>query len=193
MDALKAAHAILSSLWDHNAVLRTTGTHELVGAPFLLLTGVDGGGFIAVPGQCRLSLIRKLRPGEDMDDAKRALEEAIHRPVLHNDIKVSIDYPAGRDHAVGGLPFETDPGEANVRRLIRSIHAVAPERGQVEGAPFWSEASFLTARGIPTVYFAPGDIRICHTFEERVPIQEYRESILALALFLAGEGRNETT
>ena len=34
--------------------------------------------------------------------------------------------------------------------------------------------------GVPTVYCAPGDIRICHTLEERVPIDEYRSGILGL-------------
>jgi acetylornithine deacetylase len=39
---------------------------------------------------------------------------------------------------------------------------------------------------VPTVYYAPGDIRICHTLEERVSIDEYRRGILGLAAFLAG-------
>jgi acetylornithine deacetylase len=193
VDALKAVHAILSALWRHDEVIRQKGGHELVGSSFLLVTGIEGGGFIAVPGSCRFSLIRKLRPGEDLDEARHAMEAAIRETRLHPDIQIMINYPAGRDHPVGGVPFETDTSEPKVRRLLDCIRAVTPERGIVEGAPFWSEASFLTARGIPAVYFAPGDIRICHTFEEHVPIQEYREGILALALFLAGEGRNETT
>jgi acetylornithine deacetylase len=188
VDALKAAHAILSALWDHDQTIRRAGDHPLVGGSFLLVTGIEGGGFIAVPEGCRVSLIRKLRPGENLDEARLAMEAAIHGAALHPDIRIEIRYPAGRDHPVGGIPFETLPDEPELRRLIGCIQAVAPGRGAIEGAPFWSEASFLTARGIPAVYFAPGDIRICHTFEERVPIREYREGILALALFLAGEG-----
>jgi acetylornithine deacetylase len=189
IDALKAAHAILSALWAHDEAIRRTGDHPLVGGSFLLATGIEGGGFIAVPETCRISLIRKLRPGEDLDEARLAMEAAIHGAALHPDIRIEIRYPAGRDHPVGGIPFETLPDEPELRRLVGCIQAVAPRRGAIEGAPFWSEASFLTARGIPAVYFAPGDIRICHTFEEQVPIQEYREGILALALFLAGAGR----
>jgi acetylornithine deacetylase len=188
VDALKAAHAILSALWDHDQTIRRAGDHPLVGGSFLLVTGIEGGGFIAVPEGCRVSLIRKLRPGENLDEARLAMEAAIHGAALHPDIRIEIRYPAGRDHPGGGIPFETLPDEPELRRLIGCIQAVAPGRGAIEGAPFWSEASFLTARGIPAVYFAPGDIRICHTFEERVQIREYREGILALALFLAGEG-----
>ena len=43
----------------------------------------------------------------------------------------------------------------------------------------------MTAFGIPVVYFAPGDISICHTLEERVPIDEYLTGIAALAEFIA--------
>jgi acetylornithine deacetylase len=43
----------------------------------------------------------------------------------------------------------------------------------------------LTALGIPAVYFAPGDIGICHTLEERVPVDEYLAGIAALAEFMA--------
>lgn len=190
VDALKAAHTLLAALWGHDEAIRQQGRHELVGSPFLLVTGIEGGGFIAVPGDCRFSLIRKLRPGEELDGAKHDLEAAMRAASLHPDIQVAIHYPAGRDHPIGGMPFETDRNEPELRRLIDCVRAVTPDRGQIEGAPFWSEASFLTARGIPAVYFAPGDIRICHTFEERVPVQEYREGILALALFLTGEGGN---
>ena len=72
-----------------------------------------------------------------------------------------------------------------VAELVRCANAVRPDRGRVEGAPFWSEASFLVSRGIPAVYFAPGDIRICHSLEERVPVDEYIDGIAILAEFIA--------
>ena len=187
VDALKAAHAILASLWEHDADIRAAGVHDLVGPSFLLVTGIEAGGFVAVPSSCRFSLIRKLRPGETLDQAKVGLEAVIHGVAVPADAQVEIAYPAGRDHPIGGFPFETDPGLSDICRLIACIHEVVPLRGRVQGAPFWSEGSFLATRGIPTVYFAPGDIRICHTFEERVPIDEYCHGIIALALFLAGE------
>jgi acetylornithine deacetylase/succinyl-diaminopimelate desuccinylase-like protein len=59
------------------------------------------------------------------------------------------------------------------------------DRGRIAGAPFWSEASFLTSLGIPTVYFAPGDISICHTLEERVPVDEFIAGVAAMSEFIA--------
>jgi acetylornithine deacetylase len=186
VDALKAAHGVLSALWAHSAALEAGPSHPLIGRSFLLVTGIEGGGYIAVPGECRLSLIRKLRPGESLDEACAALETAIRSAPADPAVTIAIAYPAGRDHEIGGTPTEVDPASPHVRRLMACAGVSAPQRGRAAGAPFWSEAPFLTKLGIPTVYHAPGDIRICHTLEERVPIDEYRRGILGLAAFLAG-------
>jgi acetylornithine deacetylase len=71
-------------------------------------------------------------------------------------------------------------------RLVSAIRAIRPDRGNVEAAPYWSELPFFAALGIPGVYFAPGYIRICHTPEENVALQDYYYGLLALAVFLAG-------
>ena len=106
--------------------------------------------------------------------------------VADPDIGLAFAYPAGRDHAVGGTPTEIDPQHEAVALLAaRRYGRHRPDRGRIAGAPFWSEAPFLTALGIPAVYFAPGDIRICHTLEERVPVEEYLDGIVALAEFIA--------
>jgi acetylornithine deacetylase/succinyl-diaminopimelate desuccinylase-like protein len=186
VDALKAAHRVLAALWAHSAELEAGPSHPLIGRSFLLVTGIEGGGYIAVPGACRLSLIRKLRPGESLDDARAALEVSIRAAPVDAGIAVAIAYPAGRDHEIGGTPTEVDPASPHARRLMACAAAAAPHRGNPTGAPFWSEAPFLTRLGVPTVYYAPGDIRICHTLEERVPIDQYRRGILGLAAFLAG-------
>jgi acetylornithine deacetylase len=184
-DALKATNAILSALWAHSDALAAEGDHRLVGRSFLVVTGIEGGGLIAVPERCRISLIRKLRPGEDLGDARDRLEAVVRGAIAIPDVSVVFAYPAGRDHAVGGTATEVDPGLAPVVQLADTARAVRPDRGRIAGAPFWSEASFLVARGVPTVYLAPGDIRICHSLEERVPVGEYLDGIAILADFIA--------
>jgi acetylornithine deacetylase len=189
IDAVKAAHKVLQGLWDHSRALELSGRHPLVGRAFLLVTAISGGGYIAVPGECRLNLIRALRPGEDLDEARIAMELAIDKALEGMGVSAAIDYPAGRNHPIGGTPCETDPTFSEIQRLSVCVKAFAPGRGAISGAPFWSEAPFLNTRlGIPTIYCAPGDIRICHTLEERVSIDEYRQGILAFAALLAGGG-----
>ena len=101
-------------------------------------------------------------------------------------IELEFFYPAPRDHSIGGQPFESRLDEARLGCLISAVRAVRPERGNIEAAPYWSELPVLSALGVPGVYFAPGDIRICHTTEENVSLQDYYDSIVALAAFLAG-------
>ncbi|WP_240230583.1 M20 family metallopeptidase [Devosia lacusdianchii] len=185
-DALKASHAIMSALWAHSDQVASRAEHALIGRGFLLITTLTGGGFIAVPEACTLSLIRKLLPGESLDAAAAELETVIRGAVADPAISVSINYPAGRDHPLGGTAAEVDTGHPAVAELSTAVAAAMPGRGALEGAPFWSESPFLVNRlGIPTVYCAPGDIRNCHTFEERVSVEEYLAGIVAFASFIA--------
>ncbi|MEV8630949.1 M20/M25/M40 family metallo-hydrolase [Streptosporangium sp. NPDC051023] len=186
VDALRAAHEMLSALWAHTAELELRAEHELVGRPFLLVTGITGGGYIAVPGECRIDLIRKLLPGESLDEARAELDAVVAAAVTDERVKTTIAYTAPRDHSVGGTPNETDPAISGVVRLQDAVRRVRPDRGAVQGAPYWSETPFLAKQlDIPAVYCAPGDIRNCHTFDERVAVDEYLDAVSVFATFIA--------
>jgi acetylornithine deacetylase len=186
VDALKGAHAVLEALWRYSAELSASTKHALVGSGFVLPTGIQGGGSIAVPGECTISLIAKVPPGVRLDDVRAGLETAARAASIDSRIELQFFYPAPRDHPIGGEPFESGIDEARLERLISAVRAVRPERGNVEAAPYWSELPIFAGLGVPGVYFAPGDIRICHTTEENVSLQDYYDSIVALAAFLSG-------
>jgi acetylornithine deacetylase len=184
-DALKAAHRVLQAIWDHSERLSAVADHPLLGRAFVLVTGLEAGGLIAVPGECRFSLIGKLLPGDSLDHATAELEAVIRR-ATPDGIGLEVVFPAGRDHSRGGSPAGISEDHPLASRLAGCIRAVRPDRGGIEGAPFWSEMPFLTERiGIPAVYCAPGDISICHTNFERVPLVDYHDGILAFAAFIA--------
>jgi acetylornithine deacetylase len=185
-DALKASHAIMSALWNHSDAVAARAEHDLIGRGFLLITGLKGGGFIAVPEECTLSLIRKLLPGESLDTAAAEMEAVIRGAVTDPDIRIDISYPAGRDHPLGGTAAEIDRHAPEVAMLSKAVADAMQGRGVIEGAPFWSESPFFVNQlGTPAVYCAPGDIRNCHTYEERVDVEEYLAGIVAFASFIA--------
>jgi acetylornithine deacetylase len=185
-DALKASHAVMSALWAHSDAISARAEHPLIGRGFLLITGLSGGGFIAVPEECTLSLIRKLLPGESLDTAAAELESVIRGAVADPQIEIEISYPAGRDHALGGSATEIDQDLPEVSMLCIAVGEAMAGRGTIQGAPFWSESPFFVNRlGVPAVYCAPGDIRNCHTFEEHVDVEEYLAGIVAFATFMA--------
>ncbi len=184
-DALRAAHRVLAAIWDHSDAIAARAEHALLGRAFALVTGIAAGGLIAVPGECRFSLIRKLLPDESLDAATDALE-AVIRGAVPEGIALSLTYPAGRDHARGGSPAGIAVDHPLVTTLSACLAAVRPGAGGVEGAPFWSEMPFLTdIIGCPAVYCAPGDIAICHTNHERVALADYHDAILSFAAFIA--------
>ena len=117
---------------------------------------------------------------------RAGLESAARAASIDSRIELQFFYPAPRDHAIGGQPFESGLDESRLERLISAVRTVRPERGNIEAAPYWSELPILSALGVPGVYFAPGDIRICHTTEENVSLQDYYDGIVALAAFLSG-------
>lgn len=185
-DALRASHAAMSALWKHSDEIAARAEHKLIGRSFLLITGLAGGGYIAVPERCTLSLIRKLLPGESLDTAAAEIEAAVRSAITDPEITVEFSYPAGRDHALGGTAAEIDETRAEVSALSASMAEAMAGRGVIEGAPFWSESPFFVNRlGVPAVYCAPGDIRNCHTYEERVEVEEYLAGVVGFAAFMA--------
>ncbi|MHA7777390.1 M20 family metallopeptidase [Roseibium sp. M-1] len=190
VDALKATHAILGKLWEHEAELATGPEHDLVGASSILVTHIGGGGYIAVPGECKLSLIRKLRPGESLDEAVAAFEATVHGAPIEDGITINIAYPAGRDHRFGGSPVEIARDTPAALQLAGCVAEAKGGRdltgGAIGGAPYWSESPFLVNEiGCPAVYCAPGDISVAHTFEERIEVESYLAAVRAFALFVA--------
>ena len=185
VDALRAGHALLSELWRHSADLRARGRHELIGEAFLLVTSVSAGGNIAVPGRFELSLIRKVLPGEDLDEAAAAIGQICEQVARRHDVVADVTFSAPRDHAVGGTPDEISATHPGVLELSRSIEATTGRPARIEGAPYWSEKPFLGSLGIPGVYFAPGDISHCHTPFEHLEIDELISATRSLAHFVA--------
>ncbi|WP_380057427.1 M20 family metallopeptidase [Falsihalocynthiibacter sp. SS001] len=186
IDAFKATHAVLSQIWEHESELSSGPAHDLVGTSSILVTGMEGGGYIAVPGECKLSLIRKLRPGEDLDNAVSAFEAALSKAELADGVTLTIDYPAGRDHKFGGSPVEISTSDPGALLMQDCVKRALPDSGNIGGAPYWSESPFLINQiGCPAIYCAPGDIAVAHTYEERIEVAEYLAAIRANALFMA--------
>ena len=184
VDALRAGHALLAALWEHDEALRSGDAHDLLGDRFLLVTHVRSGESIAVPERFELSLIHKLLPGDDLDEAAGALRRIAADTAAAFGVSQEVRFTAPRDHPVGGTPDEIPLDHPGVAALARSITAMTGSAARIEGAPYWSEKPLLHAVGIPGVYFAAGDIAHCHTAFERLPVDQLVAAARTLAHFL---------
>ncbi len=193
VDALKAGHRLLESLWAHSETLRHQNTHPLIGEAFLVVTEVHSGESISVPEKFQLSLIRKVLPHESLDEAAQAISGITAQVAEEHKVETTVDFSAPRDHPKGGTADETPLDHPGVQAFGQSIKAVTGVPPRYEAAPYWSEKSFLSAMGIPGVYFAPGDISHAHTPYERVGIDELISAARTLAHFVATWGGLEPT
>jgi len=184
IDALKIGHQILAKLWEHDNTIKLEMKHDLIGNSSLLVTAVNAGGLIAVPGVCTISLIRKVLPGESMEKSGQDLLTVIQSVQVVDGAEVKVTFSASRDHKFGGTPFECDVSNEleKLQAIINSHHS---RISMFEGAPYWSEAPLIAhALGIDCVYWAAGDISNCHTPEEHINKDDYFAAIKSLAEYL---------
>jgi acetylornithine deacetylase len=184
IDALRIAHELIAKLWAHSDLLARGRQHPLIGKSNLLITSIKAGGLISVPGSCEFSLIRKVVPGESMDEAGIEIRDILLSHKLGEGAKVEVSFSAARDHEFGGTPieFETTSELQSFQSLINSHQS---GRSNFEGAPYWSEAPLIaSALGVECIYWAAGDISNCHTPEERIVKQDYFYAISSLAEYM---------
>jgi len=183
VDAVRGAHKVLSALFEYSDRIWEKDAHPLLGRPFNLVTAIQGGGYIAVPETCKISLIRKILPSESVTDVQAELENILRRLAISDGIQTETIYTAPRDEKYGGQPAEIPIDTPGVICLANAIQEVTAKSDVVQGSPYWSETSILANRlGIPAVYCGAGDITNCHTLNERVEVQELLDSVKAFGL-----------
>jgi acetylornithine deacetylase len=133
VDAIAAAGPVLVRLAALDASLPS---HPLLGRGSVHASLISGGTELATyPASCTLSIERRTLPGESLDGELAALlgdRDGSYRVTLVRE------------------PFTVDP-DAEIVRLVREVSGA-----EVAGAPYWTDAAFIAAAGIPTVLFGPG-------------------------------------
>jgi succinyl-diaminopimelate desuccinylase len=166
-NAIEAIGRVVLSLRD---ALPPDAVHPLVGRPTINASVVEGGRAAnVVPDRCRLTIDRRTLPGETADDARAGLEALLSR--------LEAAGPPGIRYSVE-LFGESDPSEAPadaaIARILRS--ASIEERGVVPrdiGFTGITDARFyVNDAGIETVLFGPGDLRVAHTSNEHVGVDD---------------------
>lgn len=153
--------------------------HQLLGGPTLSVGTIQGGQTVnIVPDLCEIQIDRRLLPGEEPAQAMLEVES-----YLKNQSEIDFEFemlPAFLwDHGM-----ETSPKADIVRRFEKSCKSVYGF-AKVDGVPFGTDASKIARKGIPSVVFGPGDIKLAHTTGEYVPLAEVREAVDVLVGVLA--------
>jgi acetylornithine deacetylase/succinyl-diaminopimelate desuccinylase family protein len=137
--------------------------NPILGSPAINVGIIRGGSQLnIVPEYCEIEVDRRTVPGENHEEILRQLRERLS-------VEVELIGVCG--------PLYTDPQNPFVRALGQ----------ETIGAPWFCDAAFFAAYGIPAVAFGPGDVAQAHTADEFVELDEvFRVAQIIEEFLLAG-------
>jgi acetylornithine deacetylase/succinyl-diaminopimelate desuccinylase family protein len=146
--------------------------HPLLGAATVNVGTISGGTQPnIVPDRCAISVDRRTLPGETETKVKNEITAFLRARKLSAKISSAKLAPA--------LPLETNPNLPLVRKFLKSIRQSRPA-----GVHFFCDAAVLSAGGIPSVVFGPGDVAQAHTADEWISLSELERGKNLLLCFL---------
>lgn len=153
-DALEAANAILSRLYDLRTRYRDIRSKVPgIESPTLVVGLIQGGiNTNVVPDKVLLRADRRIVPEEDPHQVERELVAEVEA--------VARDWPGIRctvRRILLAEPFVPLPGhERLAQALIRNARDVLGEEIKVQGVPLYTDARLYSAAGVPTVLYGAG-------------------------------------
>jgi acetylornithine deacetylase/succinyl-diaminopimelate desuccinylase family protein len=156
---------------DYAAQLRKR-KHPLLGAATVSVGTISGGAQPnIVPDFCKISIDRRTLPGETEISVRREIAALLRAKNLSAKISSAKLAPA--------LPLETNYKLPLVQKFMKSVGQTKPL-----GVHFFCDAAILSAGGIPSVVFGPGDIAQAHTADEWISLAELERGKNLLLKFL---------
>jgi acetylornithine deacetylase len=156
---------------DYAAQLRKR-KHPLLGAATVNVGKISGGTQPnIVPDFCKISVDRRTLPGETDAKVKREIAAFLRFMKLSANISSTKLAPA--------LPLETNYKLPLVQQYLKCVGQTKPL-----GVHYFCDAAILSAGGIPSVVFGPGDIAQAHTEDEWISLTELERGKNLLLQFL---------
>lgn len=157
---------------DYAAQLRKR-KHKLLGSATVNVGTISGGTQPnIVPDFCKISIDRRTLPGETDATVKGEIAALLRARKLSAKISNAKLAPA--------LPLETNHRLPLVQKFLKSARQT-----KLLGVHFFCDAAILSAGGMPSVVFGPGDIAQAHTADEWISLAELERGKNLLLKFLA--------
>jgi acetylornithine deacetylase/succinyl-diaminopimelate desuccinylase-like protein len=146
--------------------------HALLGNATISVGTIHGGTQPnIVPDHCTMTADRRTLPGETQASIKAELQK------LFRAKKLKAEIAFFKEHA--GLPMETDFQQPLIQQFFRTSKQTLPL-----GVDYFCDASILSAAGIPSIVFGPGDIAQAHTADEWISSKSLEHGKAILLKFL---------
>ena len=146
--------------------------HPLLGTATVNVGTISGGTQPnIVPAFCNISVDRRTLPHETDAKVKNEIAALLRARKLSARISSAKLAPA--------VPLETNHKLPLVQKFLKSIGQSKPR-----GVHFFCDAAILSAGGIPSIVFGPGDIAQAHTADEWISLAELERGKNLLLRFL---------
>lgn len=141
--------------------------HPLVGAPTVTPVLISGGEAPnMVPEHCRVTLDRRLVPGES---AEGALEEIDRMLAQFNSRFAPLGAHIVECAPSTGGPSETDPNHPFVVACRQALAAIGQD-GEPGGLVVNCDMTHFRAAGVPCLVYGPGELEVMHAIDEWVSV-----------------------
>jgi acetylornithine deacetylase len=169
VDAIVKAGPVLTAIGELDARL-AANTHPLLGRGSVHASLIEGGAELSsYPARCTIGLERRTLPGETAAQVEAEI--------------AALAGGAQQRTLLVREPFEVDP-DAEIARAV----AAAAGGPALAGAPYWADAAFIAAAGIPTVMYGASGAG-AHAVEEWVSVADtiaVTETLIDVARRLCG-------
>jgi succinyl-diaminopimelate desuccinylase len=153
----------------------------LLGEATLTVTGISStpaGDVAVVPASCTVRVDRRYVRDETPESCARQIEELVARVASETGTRASVE-------VVNVYPLMlTEGDEPIVAAAAEAVEEATGRRPALKAWQFGVNATFMNAAGIPSVGVGPGDERLAHTPDERVPVAEVVQACRAYALLI---------
>lgn len=149
-----------------------TSSHPLTGQAACSVNVIRGGKQVnVIPDHCEIEIDRRVVPGENGQDAIRAVELLLDElRQAHPDLAVDMDEVF--------IDTALDPaGSEGFVAVVQAVLRAADLPGDAEGAKYGTDASQFSAIGIPSVVLGPGNIDQAHTKDEWLALDQLHRGI----------------
>jgi len=161
----------------------------VLGLPAINLGTIRGGQQPSmVAADCRIQLDRRWVTTETVEQVFADLEELLARVrAARPGLKTRLErMPEGMATMIHG-PLVIAPGHPLVLAAQGALQDECDDAGALTVFPAWTDGALVSREaGVPTLVWGPGELKLAHSAEESVPVDDI---LLAARLYAAAAGR----
>lgn len=173
INAINATGPLLAMLEAHGVEL-SERQHPLTGSPTLTPVLIAGGEAPnAVPASCRITVDRRLVPGETAESALAEIEALLAKFNADNAPVTAVIAECAPSTGGPSQTADTDPFVVSCQQALDDVGADSALGGLIVNC----DMTHFRAAGIPTVVIGPGELEVMHVPDESVDIGELRRAV----------------